>query len=176
MTDAEKREASRQFYQKWHGKGKEDEDDRSYWLDILQRIMGADDATDRVEFQKKVIVDGHTKRLDAYIPETKIIIEQKSLGIALDKKIHQSGGIDLTPYEQAKRYNDNLPSSEKARWIVTSNFSEIWVYDMDTNVPEDNVTKISIKGVANSLQYTYSQWLVPAEFSHGVGSNVGSLT
>lgn len=145
MTDAERREAARQFYQKWVGKGKEDEDDRSYWLDILQRIMGADDATDRVEFQKKVIVDGHTKRIDVYIPETQIIIEQKTLGIALDKKIHQSGGIDLTPYEQAKRYNDNLPSSEKARWIVTSNFAEIWVYDMDTRVPEDNVTKISIK-------------------------------
>lgn len=152
MTDSDKREASRQFYQKWVGKGKEDEDDRSYWLDILQRIMGATDATDRVEFQKKVIVDGHTKRLDAYIPETKIIIEQKSLGIALDKKTHQSGGIDLTPYEQAKRYNDNLPSSEKARWIITSNFSEIWVYDMDTKVPENNVTKISIK----DLQTHYS--------------------
>lgn len=152
MTDAEKREASRQFFQKWHGKGKEDEDDRSYWLDILQRIMGAEDATDRVEFQKKVIVDGHTKKIDAYIPETKIIIEQKTLGIALDKKIHQSGGIDLTPYEQAKRYNDNLPSSEKARWIITSNFAEIWIYDMDTRVPEDNITKISIK----ELQSHYS--------------------
>lgn len=152
MTDSEKREACRQFYQKWAGKGKEDEDDRSYWLDILQRIMGADDATDRVEFQKKVIVDGHTKRIDAYIHETKIIIEQKSFGIALDRKIHQSGGIDLTPYEQAKRYNDNLPSSEKARWIVISNFSDIWIYDMDTKVPEDNITKVSIK----DLQSHYS--------------------
>lgn len=144
MTDAEKREAARQFYNKWVGKGKEDEDDRSYWLDILQRIMGADDATDRIEFQKKVIVDGNTKRIDAYIPETKIIIEQKTLGIALDKKGNQSGGVQLTPYEQAKRYNDNLPSSEKARWIVTSNFSEIWVYDMDTKEPEKNVTVIKI--------------------------------
>lgn len=152
MTDAEKREASRQFFQKWSGKGKEDEDDRSYWLDILQRIMGADDATDRIEFQKKVIVDGNTKKIDAYIPETKIIIEQKTLGIALDKKVHQSGGIDLTPYEQAKRYNDNLPSSEKARWIVTSNFAEIWVYDMDTREPEKNITKINIK----DLQSHYS--------------------
>lgn len=101
MTDAEKREAARQFYNKWNGKGKEDEDDRSYWLDVLQRIMGIEDATDRIVFQKKVIVDGNTKRIDAYIPETKVIIEQKSLGIALDKKIHQSGGIALTPYEQA---------------------------------------------------------------------------
>ena len=62
-------------------------------------------------------MDGNTKRIDAYIPETRIIIEQKSLGIALDKKVHQSGGLNLTPYEQAKRYNDNLPFDEKARWI-----------------------------------------------------------
>lgn len=152
MTDAEQREAARQFIYKWTGKGKEDEDDRSYWLDILQRIMGAEDATDRVVFQKKVIVNGNTKKIDVYIPETKIIIEQKSLGIALDKKLHQSGDIDLTPYEQAKRYNDNLPSSEKARWIVTCNFAEIWVYDMDTGVPEENVTKILMK----DLQSHYS--------------------
>ena len=98
MTDAEKREEARQFIQKWHDKGREDEDDRSYWLDILQRILGCKDATDRIEFQKKVIVDGNTKKIDAYIPETKIIIEQKTKGIPLDKKIAQSGGIGLYRY------------------------------------------------------------------------------
>ena len=144
MTNAEKREAARQLIQKWHNKGREDEDDRSYWLDILQRLLGCADATDRIEFQKKVIVDGNTKRIDAYIPETKIIIEQKSEGIPLDKKISQSGGTELTPYEQAKRYNDNLPTSEKAKWIITSNFQELWIYDMDTRVPENNVVKIHI--------------------------------
>lgn len=144
MTNAEKREAARQLIQKWHNKGREDEDDRSYWLDILQRLLGCADATDRIEFQKKVIVDGNTKRIDAYIPETKIIIEQKSEGIPLDKKISQSGGTELTPYEQAKRYNDNLPTSEKAKWIITSNFQELWIYDMDTRVPENSVVKIHI--------------------------------
>ena len=35
---------------------------------------------------KKVIgPGGNTKRIDAYIPETHVLIEQKSLGIALDK-------------------------------------------------------------------------------------------
>lgn len=182
MTDAERREAARQFYQKWNGKGKEDEDDRSYWLDILQRIMGAEDATDRIEFQKKVIVDGHTKRIDAYIPETKVIIEQKSLGIGLDKKINQSGGIALTPYEQAKRYNDNLPSSEKARWIVTSNFAEIWVYDMDTRVPEQNVTKISIKDLQSQstllgflLEKKVKKVSKEVELSKEAGTLVGKI-
>ena len=109
MTVSEKREAARQFFQKWVNKGKEDEDDRSYWIDILTRLMAVENATDHIEFQKKVIIDGNTKRIDAYIPETKVLIEQKSLGVSLDKKILQSGGIELTPYEQAKRYNDNLP-------------------------------------------------------------------
>jgi len=150
MTDQEKREAARQFYYKWNGKGREDEDDRSYWIDILSQIMGLDRPTDYVDFQKKVIVDGNTKRIDAYIPSTKVIIEQKTLGIPLDKKTHQSGGIELTPYEQAKRYNDNLPYTEKARWIVTSNFSDIWIYDMEARIPEP--IKLSI----DELQAKYS--------------------
>ena len=45
MTDSEKREGARRFYQKWVGRGEEDKDDRSYWLDILQRVLGAADAT-----------------------------------------------------------------------------------------------------------------------------------
>jgi type I restriction-modification system DNA methylase subunit len=162
MTDAEKREAARQFCQKWAGRGREDEDDRSYWLDILIRVLGIEDATDRIEFQKKVIVDGNTKRIDAYIPETRVIIEQKTLGIPLDKKGHQSGGIELTPYEQAKRYNDNLPYEEKARWIVTSNFSEIWIYDMNTRVPAP--VKLSLEDLQS--KYSVLDFLINQKQTH----------
>lgn len=136
MTDAEQREAARQFANKWHGRGNEDEDGRSYWIDFLGSVMGMENVIDRVDFEKKVVVEGNTKRIDAYIPETHILIEQKSLHKKLDEKIHNSGDIDLTPYEQAKRYNDNLPYDERARWIITSNFAEIWIYDMNVKVPE----------------------------------------
>jgi hypothetical protein len=136
MTDAEKREAARQFINRWMGRGNEDEDGRSYWLEFLSNVMGMDNPTERVNFEKKVIVNGNTKRIDVYIPETHVIIEQKSLGKPLDQKIHNSGDVDLTPYEQAKRYNDNLPYDEKARWIITCNFSDIWIYDMNARVPE----------------------------------------
>lgn len=135
MTDSERREAARQFYNKWAGRGKEDEDDRSYWIDFLQDVMGVDHVTDRIDFQKKVIgPDGNTKRIDAYIPETHVLIEQKSLGIDLSKP--QAGHDGMTPYEQAKMYDNSLPVSEKAKWIIVSNFAEIWIYDMDTRVPE----------------------------------------
>lgn len=151
MTESERREQARQFIQKWHGKGKEDEDDRSYWLDILQRILGMDNATDRIDFQKKVIVDGNTKKIDAYIPKTRVLIEQKSIDVPLERRVPQSGGISLTPYEQAKRYNDNLPYDEKARWIITSNFAEIWVYDMNARVPTPQ--KFSIENMQNHSHF-----------------------
>lgn len=150
MTDAEQREAARQFVNRWMGRGNEDEDGRSYWLELLSNVMGMENPTEQVVFEKKVVVDGNIKRIDVYIPETHVIIEQKSLGKALDQKIHNSGGIDLTPYEQAKRYNDNLPYNEKARWIITCNFSDIWLYDMDTKVPEP--VKISL----DELQSKYA--------------------
>ena len=143
MTLSEQREAARKFYNKWNGKGREDEDARSYWIDILQGVLGMEKVTDRVEFEKKVIgADGNTKRIDVYIPETHVLIEQKSLGISLDKP--QAGHGGMTPYEQAKMYDNGLPVSEKARWIITSNFTEIWIYDMDTKKPEANVVKIQL--------------------------------
>ncbi len=136
MTDAEKREAARKFFYKWKERGKEDEDDRSFWIDFLQDVMGVDHVTDRIEFQKKVLNDkgSLSNRIDAYIPETRVLIEQKSRGIDLSKP--QPGHNNKTPYEQAKDYDNALPLSEKAKWIIVSNFAEIWVYDMDTRVPE----------------------------------------
>ena len=135
MTDAQQREAARQFYYKWNGKGKEDEDARSYWIDVLQNILGVENVTDRLEFEKKVVgADGNTKRIDVYIPETHVLIEQKSLGISLDKAQNGHGG--MTPYEQAKMYDNYLPFDERARWIVTSNFAEIWIYDRNALKPD----------------------------------------
>lgn len=43
---------------------------------ILVNSMGMKNPTDRVSFEKKVVVDGNTKRIDVYIPETHVLIEQ----------------------------------------------------------------------------------------------------
>ena len=135
MTDAQQREAARQFYYRWNGKGKEDEHARSYWIELLHDVLGVEDVTQRVEFEKKLIGSkGSTERIDVYIPETRVIIEQKTLGIPLDKP--QPGHDNKTPYQQAKGYDNYLPFSERARWIVLSNFAEIWIYDLDAKKPE----------------------------------------
>ena len=143
MAIAVDKQGLKKFVEKWTGRGKEDEDDRSYWIDLFQNVFAQSDVTDRIDFQKKVIgFDGNTKRIDLYIPETNVLIEQKSLGIPLDKP--QAGHNGMTPYEQAKMYDNGLPRSEKARWIVTSNFEEIWVYDMEKRKPEEDIIKITL--------------------------------
>ena len=142
MTDVEKREAARQFYYKWKDDKGEKQNDQSYWIDLLSNVLGIEKATDYIDFQKTVIVNGHTTFMDGYIKATRVIIEQKGSAHKLDEKEKQSDGTFLTPYEQAKRYNDNLPFDEKARWIVTCNFREIWIYDMNQKVPAPEIVRL----------------------------------
>ena len=179
MTDAQQREAARQFYYRWNGKGREDEDARSYWIEFLQDVMGVSDVTKRVEFEKKLVGSkGSTERIDVYIPETRVIIEQKSLGIPLDKP--QTGHDGKTPYQQAKGYDNYLPFSEKARWIVLSNFVEIWIYDLDAKKPEP--VKLALADLQN--KYHLLDFLVnketkkiteEVELSKAAGELVGKI-
>ena len=135
MTEAQQREAARQFFYKWNNKGKEDEHSHLYWLEMLQDVLGVEDVMQRVNFEKKVVGSkGTVERIDVYIPETRVIIEQKSQGVALNKP--QPGHDNKTPYEQAKGYDNYLPYEERARWIVLSNFQEIWIYDLNMRKPE----------------------------------------
>lgn len=160
MTDAQQREAARQFFYRWQNKGNEKQDASSYWVEILQDILGVGDVTQRIELEKPVIgPDGNTKYIDVYIPETRVLIEQKSLGIPLDKP--QQGHNGMTPYEQAKMYDNGLPFDEKARWIITSNFGEIWIYDMNQKKPEGNIVKLALQEL--SAKYHILDFLVSQE-------------
>ena len=158
MTKAELSESIRQFVMKWENRGKEDEDDRSFWIDLFQRVLDVGDATDKIDFQKRVVVNNTTKKIDLYIPDTKVIIEQKSNTKRLDEKILQGDGEKLTPFEQALRYNNHLSHSEKARWIVTSNFKEIWIYDMEKNDREREPIKIQLEELGD--KYSLLSFLV----------------
>lgn len=145
MTDSEQREAARQFANTWKNGGDEKQDCHSFWIQLLHNVLGVDDPTKYIQFEKPVRLiedDGkiHTRYIDGYIPDVKVLIEQKGSVHKLDEKEHQSGGKELTPFEQAKRYNDNIAHSENARWIVTCNFTDIWIYDMEN--PTAEPTKI----------------------------------
>ncbi len=124
------RQAAKKFKEFWLlAKDSETGGYSKFWLSLLSDVLGVDDVFSRIDFQSPVPMKGTTKYLDAWIPETRVLIEHKSRGIKLDAP--QSGHGGKTPYEQALEYNQARGYSEKARWIVTCNFDEIWVYDMD---------------------------------------------
>ncbi|MGN0359273.1 MAG: type IIL restriction-modification enzyme MmeI, partial [Hominisplanchenecus sp.] len=112
---------------------------------ILTDILGASDVYKRIKYQKKVYgeFENTKKRIDAYIPETRVLIEQKSRGI--DLSAPQPGHDNMTPYQQAKKYSNSLTTDETPYWIVLSNFAEIWVYNMRDDRPEQTVTKFKLE-------------------------------
>ncbi|MBR1603126.1 MAG: class I SAM-dependent DNA methyltransferase [Synergistaceae bacterium] len=120
----------RKFIDEWSGKGDEKSDTQKFWLELLRYVCGVGEPESLIEFEKRVELE-HKSFIDAYINKTKIIIEQKSIDIDLGKAAKQSDGSLLTPYDQAKRYYDWLPVSERGRWIITCNFKEFWIYDME---------------------------------------------
>ncbi len=108
----------------------ERQDTQKFWRKLIFDVFGIINQDEYIEFEKRVLV-GRTKFIDAYIPSTGIVIEQKSQGVDLTLPERQSDGSMLTPFEQAKRYYDWLPVSQKGGYILTSNFDEIHVHDME---------------------------------------------
>ena len=117
------------FVDNWTGTGYEKGESQPFWLDLLH-ALGVQAPAQFIEYEQQVHLD-HTAFIDGYIPSTKVMIEQKSSKKDLGEPIKQSDGSVLNPFQQAKRYASELPVSRHPRWIVTCNFREFWVYDME---------------------------------------------
>ena len=124
------KKAAKEFSAKWCGRGDEKQDTQAFWLSLLRDVFGVANPEDSIQFEKRIKL-GHTSFIDAYIPSTKVLIEQKSIDVDLLKPAKQSDGSLLTPYQQADRYRKEQNYSEAARWIITCNFKEFFIYDMD---------------------------------------------
>lgn len=130
MTDAEQKKAAKAFAENWKGKGYEKGESQPFWLSLLRDVYGVEHPENYIKFEDTVFL-GHTSFIDGYIEDTKVLIEQKSLGKDLKAPIRQSDGTFLTPFQQAKRYITELPVSKHPRFVITSNFSTFLVYDME---------------------------------------------
>ena len=129
------------FIERWKNNGDEKSDTQKFWLEFLQEVLNIEKPGEIVEFEKRVEL-AHKSFIDAYIPSTRTIIEQKSFDVNLDKAAKMSDGSFLTPFEQAKRYSDWLPDSEHARWIVTCNFQEFHIHDMEHPKADPEIIKL----------------------------------
>ena len=123
------KDAAKIFANDWYETGDEKSDTQKFWWTLLRDVFDVARPEKIIDFE--ISVPGGF--IDAYISTTKVLIEQKSFGVDLSKKILQSDGKFLTPYEQAQRYAQVL--SEKPRWIVTCNFSEFRIYKRGRDEP-----------------------------------------
>lgn len=129
------------FIKTWSDHGDEVADKVTYWNTLL-RIVGVPqdqiDANTFIKYEYKIKLNTDDDRsfhgaIDAYIPSTKVLIEQKSFGVDLFKPENRNNGGEtrkVTPFEQAQRYDNHLAKDKKADFIVLCNFSQIVIYDV----------------------------------------------
>lgn len=142
MTDVQQRAAAKRFATDWKGKGYEKGQSQPFWLSLLQDVYGVEHPELFISFEDQVHID-HTSFIDGNIPSTHVLIEQKGLGKDLNKPIKQSDGSLLSPFQQAKRYAAELSYSQRPRWIVTCNFTEFYIYDMERPTGDPAIIKLS---------------------------------
>ena len=142
MNTREQKKQAKAFIKRWENRGSERQDSQSFWLDLLQSVYGIENPTEYITFEDKVMLD-HTSFIDGFIDKTKVLIEQKGANKDLNKAIKQSDGTYLTPFQQAKRYSANIPYSRRPRWIITCNFKEFYIYDMEQPNGEPKVVQLA---------------------------------
>lgn len=162
MAAISQKEAARRFAKTWEGRGSETKDDRQFWLQLLMDVFRIDNPFSVIEFQKPVKMESSTKFIDGFIPSTRVLIEQKGIDIDLTKRYRQSDGAELTPYEQARRYDQYMLPDEHPHWIVVSNFKSFEIHDM--NRPYDEPVVILLKDLPN--EYSKLSFITDAQRLH----------
>ena len=154
--------AAAEFAERWKGRGYERGESQPFWIDLLSNVFGIETPSDGfITFEDHRMVDA-SNFIDGRIRSTKVLIEQKSLGKDLRAGIRQSDNSLLNPFQQARRYVVSLPVSEHPRWIVTCNFSEFLVYDMEQ--PNGEPEQILLDNLGK--EYYRLMFLVDAKSEH----------
>ncbi len=155
--------AAAAFAERWQEKGYERGESQLFWADLLTNVYGVEDLPSFIRYEERVssMVDS-TNFIDGHIPSTRVLIEQKSLGKDLRAPVTQSDGGKLTPFQQAKKYVANMPLSQHPKWIVTCNFEEFLVYDMER--PNGEPEQILLKNLGK--EFFRLRFLVDSRSEH----------
>lgn len=160
-TEKQQAKEAADFAKRWEGRGYEKGDSQVFWTELLTEVYGVENPSSFIKFEQQAQLD-HTSFIDVMIPSTKVMIEQKSLNKDLRTPIKQSDGTMLNPFQQAQRYMMALPVSQHPRWIVTCNFAEFDVYDMEN--PKGEPQRIYLKDLGR--EYYRLQFLVETGNEH----------
>lgn len=149
---------ARQFVKDWTGKGDEKQDTQQFWIQLLDKVFEDHYYNKDIAFEQTADKkEGGKNFKDAIIyrhTDHAVLIEQKGMKWALDQKEPRFDQM-VTPFEQAKHYDDLSAVNDKARWIITCNFQEFWIYDMTKTGKElfEPVAKVSLHDLPKHLDW-----------------------
>ena len=83
--------------------------------------------TTSVMFEQRTSERGY---IDVVIADAKTFIEQKSLGVDLDKP-EKRQGVMVTPFEQARNYANTLPNSQRPDFIIVCDFNIFRIHNLN---------------------------------------------
>ena len=129
------------FIKRWKDHGNEKQETQRFWIDLLQNVLGVEDALGKTEFEDRTDGGGY---IDMLFPQARFLVEQKNSRIDLDKPEERQGTM-VTPVQQALRYANDMPASIKPTVLCTCNFKRFRFYDLDkdpraTGEPADEFT------------------------------------
>ena len=170
------------FAERWAGRGDENQETQLFWIDLLQNVLGVEDALDRLKFEVPAVTDSgsrHAGYIDVLIPSASALVEQKSLGVDLDRPEERQGRM-VTPAEQGRGYAVGLPLSRQPRYVITCNFSTIRVYDRNsdplcTHDPQLEIELADLPKNVAALQFLKGAGEAPASVARAVSVEAGRI-
>lgn len=178
--DANQKQAAKKFVERWQqAEGNEDREARSFLIELLQDVLGIKDPTKVLDFERRV----KGRKIDAFYEDMGILLEAKSRkpGILDERRNNGAYGFE-TPYEQAKWYANELPSSIKPRWIIVTDFDEFRIHDLDTENPEREYISVKLEDLPEQsylfdffFDRSQSRLVKEKELSVEAGEIVGRL-
>ena len=154
MTPTEQKAAARRFVERWQAaEGNEQREANSFWIELCQDVLGMANPTHHLDFERKV----KGRRIDVFYEDRSILIENKSRGVSLDEaeqrgKDRRGNPRFVTPFEQAKWYADNItPRSVMPKYVITCNFDEIRIHDLDQEDAEENYETLLLDELPGQL-------------------------
>jgi putative DNA (cytosine-5-)-methyltransferase len=106
-----------------------------------------EDVTTNVLFEQRTSRRGF---IDVTIADAKTIIEQKSLGVDLDKP-EERQGVMVTPFEQARNYANTLLNSQRPDYIIVCDFNIFRIHNLNKENPESDYIEFTLSELPDQL-------------------------
>ena len=178
--DINQKQRAKAFIDRWkNAEGNEDREARSFLIEFLSDVLDIDNPTHVLDFERRV----KGRMIDAFYEDMGILIEAKSKKPGILDEARDNGKYGLeTPYQQAKWYANELPTSITPRWIVLTDFNEFRIHDLNLEYPENDYITVKLEDLADQaylfdffFDKSQSRLVKEKEISVKAGEIVGRL-